>query len=630
MRRYFIKRPRYLIEPEEILLDALRQPLPLADRMEFAISERTLRIFFFFGLGGLLVLAGYALYLGAVKHDWYAAQAETNRLRLVFEQAPRGKIYDRFGEVLADNKEVFDIAALPLVVPEDAADIERVAAKLAKILNVPADEAAEKLRFVRQSEYAEPLPLWTDVGRQAASAIEKAQAELPGIKLVGRHVRQYPGGPAFSHVLGYTGRVTKEELERIPDASPNDLVGRAGVEAEYDALLRGKRGEEEIEVNAALEVIDMRRSSVAEPGQDLVLTIDAGFQRALYQIITAYLAAYGYERAAAVALQPKTGEVLALVSVPSFDNNSFAEGISEKKYTALLANPAKPLFNRAIQGVYSPGSTVKPLLAVAALEEHLITPDTLIDASKGYIAVPNPYDPSKVSIFRDWRPHGWVDVRRAIAWSSNVFFYVVGGGYGDREGLGITRIADYLRRFGFGAPTGIPLPGEAGGLVPDPEWKKKNRPNDPYWRLGDTYITAIGQGDILVTPLQLAAAHAAIANGGTLMQPYLVAGAENGTMRRGIAVSPETIRVVQEGMRLTTAEGSARSLSALPFETAGKTGTVEVQGGRTNAVFSVYGPADDPEIELVVIVENGGEGSSTAVPIAREALFWYWENRLKK
>lgn len=630
MRRYFIKRPRYLIEPEEILLDASRQPEPLTERMEFAISERSIRILFFIGTAGLVCLAAYAVYLAGVRHDWYAAQAEANRLRLVFEQAPRGNIYDRFGEVLAENKEVFDVAALPLALPKDDDALRRLAEKLSVMVGVSRQEAEEKLRSSRQSMYAEPVALWTNVTAATASAIKKEEVNLPGIKVRGRYVRVYPKGPAFSHFLGYTGPITKEELNRIADASPYDLVGRAGLEAAYDSVLRGRHGKEVIEVNASLEVIDMRRTSAPEPGEDLYVTIDAAFQTELYNIITSYLAAYGYERAAAVALQPKTGEVLAMVSIPSFDNNRFAEGITEKEYAALLRNPAKPLFNRAIQGTYSPGSTVKPLLAAAALQEGIVKPDTLIDASKGYITVPNPYDPTDVSIFRDWRPHGWVDIRRAIAWSSNVFFYVIGGGYEGREGLGITRIADYLRRFGFGAPTGIPLPGEASGLVPDPEWKARNRPNDPLWRLGDTYITSIGQGDLLVTPIQLAVAYAAIANGGTLVRPYVVAGTHPADEDRQISIAPPHLQVVQEGMRLTTAEGSARSLSALPFETGGKTGTVQVTSGRTNAVFAVYAPVEDPQIVLVVIVENGGEGSSTAVPIAREALLWYWENRLKK
>ncbi len=376
-----------------------------------------------------------------------------------------------------------------------------------------------------------------------------------------------------------------------------------------------------------LEVIDMRRSSWPEPGKDITLTIDAAFQNKLYEIITAYLAAYGYEKAAAVALHPKTGEVLALLSIPSFDNNRFAEGISDKEFSNLLQNPSRPFFNRAIQGVYSPGSTIKPLLAIAALEEKYVSPETQLDASKGYIEIPNPYDPTKVSIFRDWRPHGWIDIRRAIAWSSNVFFYIVGGGYENKQGLGIKRIKEYLQNFGFGSPTGIDLVGESSGILPDPEWKEKNKPSDPYWRLGDTYLISIGQGDLLITPLQLAISHAAIANGGIILQPYILAGKDSS--RKQLNISQDSLKVVQEGMRLTTAVGSARILADLPFETAGKTGTVQVTSGKTHAVFSVYAPVDDPQIELVIIVENGGEGSSTAVPIAKEALFWYWENRLQ-
>jgi penicillin-binding protein 2 len=629
MRRYFIRRPKHLIEPEEILFDANRSEL-LGERIEFSIPSRFFRLLFVLGLTMIMAMTAYAGYLTTVRHEWYIQQADANRLRLLFIEAPRGKIYDRFGEILADNKDVFDVAALPLLIPKDEGELKAVAQKLSKIVGVSSQELLAKLQAARKSAYAQPLILLPNVESPVATLIEKAGDSLPGIKIIGRHIRVYPKGPAFSHVLGYTGKITKEELKRFSDAALGATIGRFGVEQAYDALLRGKNSREEIEVNAALEVVDMRRTSFAEPGQDLMLTIDAGFQETLYQIMTAYLAAYGYERAAAVALQPKTGEVLALISIPSFDNNRFAAGIGEKEYTALLRNPSRPLFNRALQGSYSPGSTVKPLIAVAALSEGIVTPDTKLDATKGYITIPNPYDPEKVSVFRDWRAHGWVDIRRAIAWSSNVFFYIVGGGYEGRQGLGITKINEWLKRFGLGVPTGIDLQGEASGLVPDPEWKAKNRPADPYWRLGDTYITSIGQGDLLVTPLQLAVAYAAIANGGKILEPYIVKGLRDRVERHQIEVAREHLEVVQDGMRLATAEGSARSLSILPFETAGKTGTVQVSSGKTNAVFAVYAPLEDPQILLVIIVENGGEGSSTAVPIAREALAWYWENRLKK
>lgn len=637
MRRYFVRRSQNLIEPEEILLDEFGAKAERPERMEFSVPENALRTFLFVGLFGLFFVAGYTLYLQTFRFPINRAAAATNRLRLVFSDAPRGTIYDRFGEVLAANKEIFNVAALPLALPSNDIALKDIAGRLAPILGMPADDLERELDAARKSPYAEPLTIKEDVLRSAALAIEDTAPDLPGIKLIGAYERQYPDGAAFSHVLGYTGGISKDELRTISGAAPGDFVGRAGVEASYDGYLRGEKGKEELEVNASLDIVDTRRASVPIAGQDLYLTLDAGLQKALYRIITAYLASYGYERAAAVAIHPKTGEVLALVSVPSFDNNLFAAGISSREYDRLLKNPATPLIDRAISGIYSPGSTVKPLLAAAALEERIVMPTTLIDDTKGQIEIPNPYDPTKVSIFRDWKAHGWVDIRNAIAKSANVFFYVIGGGYQGREGLGITRIAEYFNRFGFGEPTGIALAGEASGLVPDPEWKAKARPQDPYWRLGDTYITSIGQGDVLVTPLQLAMAHAAIANGGMLLTPQLVRSIgirpeevpSAITITREMKIAPENLKVVQEGMRLTTAEGSARSLSMLPFVTAGKTGTVQVTGGKTNAVFSVYGPAEDPVIELVVIVENGGEGSSTAVPIAREVLSWYWENRLK-
>lgn len=635
MRRYFIKRPRYLIEPEEILLDSARQTDPITERMEFAIPEKSVRTFFIFGMIGLVVLLGYSLYLTVFRHEWHLAQAETNRLRLVFEQAPRGIIFDRFGEVLAANKEVFDVAALPLALPRQDKELRIVAERLAAILLLATDEVVEKLKDARQSPHAEPISVWTDISRDAASQLRKDEEKLAGIKLVGRYIRLYPKGPAFSHVLGYTGKITREEIERIPDALMQDIIGRTGVEGAYDSRLRGKRGKEEIEVNAALQMIDMRRVALPEKGESFFLTIDAGFQQMLYETILAHINAHGYERAAAAAVNPKTGEVLALVSIPSFDNNLFAAGMSAREYNLLFRNPAKPLFNRAISGTYGAGSTIKPLIAAAALEEGVVKPDTLINASAGYIAIPNPYDPTRRTIFHDWQKHGIVDIYNAIAWSSNIFFYVIGGGYQEREGLGITKIADYLERFGFGEISGIQIAGESAGLVPNPEWRRITRPHNPHWRLGDTYITAIGQGDVLVTPLQIAMSYAAIANGGNLLQPRIIVEKDSdessnaAIIRRELGISNENLKVVAEGMRMTTTEGTARSLRVLPFETAGKTGTVQVAGARNHAMFAVYGPTDFPEIALVVIVEEGGERVNTAVPIAREALMWYWENRLK-
>lgn len=631
MKKYFIRRPRNVIEPEEILLDARRLELPLTERMEFAVPERAIQALFSIGIAAIAGLFGYSIYLGAVKHQVFIAEAESNRLRPVFQQAPRGIIYDRFGTVLAKNQEVFDISALSLALPRDESELREIARRLAVLLQVDAEEALARLNHVKNLAYAEPVELWTNISREKAVAFEKAQEDFEGIQLRGRYIRVYPHGAAFSHLLGHTGAITASELERLPHSFANDIVGRSGIEEMYDASLRGEKGREEIEINARLEIIDVRRAAAAKAGEDLRLSIDAELQKKLYATMQNHMRPRGYDSGAAVALNPQTGEILALVSLPSFDNNLFAQGISAAEHSALRRNPSRPFFNRAIQGTYSPGSTIKPLIAAAALEEGIVQPDTLIDTSRGRIIIPNPYHPARPAIFRDWQPHGWIDARRAIAWSSNIYFYVVGGGYGDKQGLGITRISEYLKRFGLGAATGIDFPEEASGLVPNPEWRQAARPQDPRWRLGDTYLTSIGQGDMLLTPLQLAIGYAAIANGGYLLQPHLnLNQSDRVSARRNLGISTETLNVVREGMRMTATVGTARMLNFLPFSTAGKTGTAEVTRDRIDALFAVYAPAENPSIQLVVIVERGGEGSAIAVPIANDLLTWYGENRLKE
>jgi penicillin-binding protein 2 len=622
-----------MLEPEEILFDAnvKNSYKGSPERLEFSIPTKLIYLFLFIGILSLGILWVYSGYLSIFKNEKYKALAERNKLRTTFIQAPRGKIYDRFGEILADNKEIFDVGVLPFLLPKDEEALYKISDEVSSILGIPREEVFQKIKKAQRSKYSEYITLWRDIDSDKAIKIKNLENSLTGVKLLGRYIRVYPKGPAFSHIIGYTGSVSGEEfLGDDSNILPGDIVGKDGVERSYDKILRGKKGVEEIEINSLFEVVDIRKTAFPEPGKDIKLTIDAQFQQKLYDIITEYLLNYGYERAAAVALNPQNGEIIALLSIPSFDNNLFGNIVDKKNYEKLIKDPRKPLFNRAISGLYSPGSTVKPFIASAALQEGIINQNTIIDASRGYISIPNPYHPNKISIFHDWRPHGLIDVRKAIAWSSNVFFYVIGGGYQNIKGLGITKISEYLRKFGFGRPTGIGLPGESIGIVPDPKWKSENNPQDPIWRIGDTYITSIGQGYLLVTPIQLAFSYSILVNDGNIIKPKLVLDPQESSFTTStIGISPENIKIVKDGMRLTTAEGSARSLSDLPFESAGKTGTVEVPKGKTNAVFVVYAPYENPQILLVIIVENGGEGSSTAVPIAKEALLWYWENRLK-
>ena len=372
----------------------------------------------------------------------------------------------------------------------------------------------------------------------------------------------------------------------------------------------------------------------ATPGRDVVLEIDGELERFAAETLARHIRAVGKRAGALVALDPRDGAVRALVSYPGYDSNLLGSGASLEEVGQLLRDPAKPFFNRVVSGGYPSASTIKPILATAALEAKLIDPARQI-YDPGYISVPNPYDPANPTIFKDWKPLGWIDMRRAIAFSANVYFYTIGGGHGGIPGLGIERIKSWLERFGWGSTLGIDLPGEYAGLIPDPEKKKIIRPKDPAWRIGDTYITSIGQGDLQITPLQLAAATAAIANGGTLWKPRVARAIVDDERRVVQAFDPVRLRediasagslaIVREGMRLAVTEGSAIGLAELFFPVAGKTGTAETGVyGRNHGWFVGFAPYDAPEIVIAVLVEEGSGGSTDAVPVAREVLYHYF------
>jgi len=334
-----------------------------------------------------------------------------------------------------------------------------------------------------------------------------------------------------------------------------------------------------------------------------------------------------------LAIDPRNGGILALVSIPSFDNNLFAQGISKKELTDLEKDPNEPFLNRALLGQYPPGSVIKPLIAAAALEEKIISPYQSINCT-GAITIFNEYNPEIVYRFPDWKTHGLTNIIKAIAQSCNVFFYTVGGGYNDIEGLGVDRIKKYLEYFGLGEETGIDLPNEEKGLIPDEEWKKMAKQGEE-WYLGDTYHLSIGQGDILVTPLQMAMALSSIANGGILYQPQITDKIIDldGNLVKNIStkiikkdfINLDNIKVVQEGMRQAVIDGSAVSLSSLSIDVAGKTGTAQFGNkGETHAWFIGYAPYENPEIVIAVLVEAGGEGHKSAVPVAKEILKWYF------
>jgi penicillin-binding protein 2 len=374
----------------------------------------------------------------------------------------------------------------------------------------------------------------------------------------------------------------------------------------------------------------MLSSVAAEVGNDLILNIDAGLQKKAYDSLLSMLQEKGLSRGAVVALDPHDGSVLALVSIPGFDNNLFSEGISGEAYRSFLSDSSNPLFDRAIAGEYAPGSTFKPVMAAAALSEGVIDERTEIE-SRGGISVGSFF-------FGDWKAHGLTDVRRALAVSSDVFFYSIGGGYGNIEGLGISRIKEYASRFGYGGRSGIDLPGEADGLLPDAEWKKEEL--GERWYVGDDYHASIGQGFVTATPLQIVNSVAAVANGGKLYVPRVVSqirSAEDGRtipnparLVRDVSIDQRILGVVREGMRETVTEGTAMTLGDLPLPVAGKTGTAQFgSGDRTHGWFVSFAPYDHPEIAMIVLTEDQeGDETYNTVPVTRDIYDWYFRERL--
>ena len=592
-------------------------------QIEMPFNKKLLNIFWFFVISSILILFGRVFYLTIFRGAYYDAISQKNKTRTLFVQAPRGKIYDRFGETL-----VYNIPSLNLIMvignsDSKKTDKDKILKKLKKIFPNKYEEIIKNLKNSHNDNGV--VILLKDITQKEALLFLENKSELPGLQVGKVAVRDYVDGLIFSHILGYEGKIRKKELEDNPNYLLTDSIGKQGLEKYYEKYLRGTSGKINLEVNSLGKVI--RELEVISPkqGSDLILNIDAQLQKKIFDSLSENLEKKNLKAGVAVALNPKNGEVLALVSLPSFDNNLFANGISEKDYTSLTTDPNKPMFNRAIAGEYPPGSTFKPLMSVAALTEGVINEHTQIE-SRGGIKVGNWF-------FGDWKAHGFTDIRRAIAVSSDVFFYSVGGGYGNIRGIGMDNIKKYSNEFGLGEATGIDLPGEATGFIPTPEWKKKKL--GERWYIGNTYHASIGQGYVTTTPLQLADYIASIANGGTLYKPRIVSQIRNNTetiynkskIIRSDFVDPHILKVVQEGMRMTVTEGTAQMLKDLPIEVAGKTGTAQYgKDDKTFGWFVSYAPYNDPKIVLVVLVEGQEGHGYNAVPITKE-IYNYYFNR---
>lgn len=590
-------------------------------KIEKPFDKKLLNIFWLFVVGMVLVLFGRVTYLTIFRGDYYNAISEKNKTRTLIVKAPRGKIYDRFGETLVYNVPSLDLIMITDSSMNQSVDKDELLQKLKQLFPKKYDELDKNFNDI--SGATGFVVILKDMTQREALLFLENKVNLPSLQVRKIARRNYDNGLIFSHILGYEGKIKKKELENNPNYLLTDFIGKQGLEKYYEKYLRGIPGEINLEVNSRGKVV--REMDIISPkqGNDLILNIDAQLQKKIFDSLSETLEKKELKAGAAVAINPKNGEVLALISLPSYDNNLFSRGISKKDYNQLISNPNNPMFNRAIAGEYPPGSTFKPLMAVGALTEGVINEHTQIE-SKGGISVGNWY-------FGDWKVHGFTDIRKAIAVSSDVFFYSVGGGYGGIKGIGIKNIKKYSNEFGLGSPAGIDLPGEASGFIPTSEWKKKKLKEQ--WYIGNTYHASIGQGYVTTTPLQLADYIATIANGGTLYQPRIVSQIKkNGEtiynkakIIRSNFINSKIIKIVQEGMRMTVTDGTAKMLNDLPVEVAGKTGTAQYgRDKKTFGWFVSYAPYDNPEIVLVVLVEGQEEHGYNAVPITKDVYEYYF------
>ncbi|TSD02209.1 MAG: Uncharacterized protein Athens071426_547 [Parcubacteria group bacterium Athens0714_26] len=578
--------------------------------LELPLSRRAFILMLF-----LIVFSGLAVFsrvyfLASFKGDFYAARASANVGKEIYDLAPRGLIYDRNGKVLAENLPTFSVSVKPAELLSDSSGNE--IKTLSAILEISEENIKNQLKNFNL-ENGSSLVLARNI--DSSKIIQLKALNIEGMEIISDYKRYYPG-EIFSSVIGYT---TSE--------NNNEIAGKTGLEAFYNDYLKGVDGKTVVYRDAKGNEIDKKILQSSKEGNNLETTIDAEFQTYFYNRFKQALNQLGRKSGVGIAINPKNGEILSLFSLPTFDNNIFSGSGNNDKKLSLLNSPDNPMFNRAVSGVYTPGSTIKPLVGMAVLKEGVIDPQKQI-YSPGYLDVPNPYDPSHPSRFLDWRPQGWVDIHSALARSSNVYFYTVTGGFGDIKGLGIGKLKEYWQKFGLGKKTGIDLFGEKEGFLPDPA-EKEQRKGD-IWRIGDTYNVSIGQGDLMVTPIQLIGLIASIADGGNFYKPHL-----NKADAPKISIDytnlANEIKEVKIGMEdaVSKSYGTAYQLVSLSVKAAAKTGSSQIANNtKTNAFFVGYEPADDPQIAVLVLIENAKEGSLNAVPIAKDVMEWYANNRI--
>ncbi len=630
---------------EEVLGDDWSHDLDIA---EVPIGNKPMLVLGAVILGIVAVIFARVVFLN-FSQSYYTARAQGNMAQSAETPAPRGLIYDASGTILADNKAAFAAVLDAQTFLKDAADHPATLAALQNILNITPDQLLAMLQQASANDYATPIVLAENLDQKQVVNLQALEAPgapgVPAIKIQGNFERTYPEGSIFASVIGYTGRVGAADIKANPALTNHDFIGKTGLEAYYDASLQGTPAVQVTYKNAAGSVLRQENRGTAQIGAPLTLTLDGAFQKYFYNRFAAGLRSLGRTTGVGIALDPQTGKVLSLINMPGFDNNIFTQSGQPGQsatITNLLTSPDKPLFDRAVNGFYNPGSTIKPLDGVAALHDGVIDSTREI-FSPGYVMVPNQYNSSTPTKYMDWQPQGFVNLSSALAQSSDVYFYIVAGGspahnagpqlndpsdYGI-QGIGISALHSWWQTFGLGKPTGIDLPNESAGFLPTPDWKK-SKTGTP-WLLGDTYNVAIGQGSLLLTPLQLINYIAAIGNGGTIYRPYLNA-SDTPQVNEDLTKYLPEIQQVQAGMRaaVATPRGTAYTMHDLPFDACAKTGSAQVVNNtQENALFVGYAPCDHPQIALLLLIENSKQGSLNAVPIAKDVMNWYYENRMK-
>ncbi len=572
------------------------------------------------------------VYLQIFGHERYASMAKENSVKIVPLVPTRGIIYDRNGKILADNTPSYSLE----LTPEQISNMPDTLHRLQKLLNISDDKIDSFQKQYKRQKRFTSTALLLNMNDEELARFAVVRPYFPGVDIRTHMVRHYPYSELTAHVIGYVGRINENEMKELPIAEyrGSTHIGKLGIESSYESQLHGKAGYAEIETNVQARSLNTLNETNPETGASLYLSLDIDLQKIAYDALEGY-------NGAVVAIDIKTGGVLVFSSRPGFDPNPFVVGITNDAYKALESSQDQPLYNRALRGLYPPGSTVKPFVALAGLQYDAINAEQKLFCP-GYYQLPG-----VTHKFRDWRKggHGSVNMNDAIAQSCDVYFYRLA------SMLGIDRMYDFLKQFGFGEKTGIDLVGEKSGLLPSRQWKEAQKKQQ--WFPGDTLITGIGQGFHQVTPLQLARATATLANKGQIVTPFLVDRivTPNATLpgpqthKGEIPLKAENIDAIVAGMVdvVHSERGTAKSIGKnIPYQIAGKTGTAQVFNIKQNAkynehdidfklrdhaLFISFAPAHDPQIAVAVIVENGGHGGSVAAPIAGKIIKQYLKNR---